>query len=96
MSQDEITGAIRFRRQTQLVGRTHCRSGDSAASTALQMARRVCPPPQPEERYMERFEAHDIDLNDGSESTGDGNRSMVMDEDKSDGAGICYVKSSNT
>ena len=79
-----MTGAIRFRRQTQLVGRTHC---DSASTTALQMTRRVCPPPQPEERFMERFEAHDIELDnhDEGESMGDKDRrSIAIEEDKSE------------
>ena len=78
-----MTGAIRFRRQTQLVGRTHC---DSASTTALQMARRVCPPQQPEERFMERFEAHDIELDKHDEggSMGDVSRSIVIEEDKSE------------
>jgi len=83
-SRDEMTGAIRFRRKTQLVNRTPGLSGDSASTTGLQMARRGCPPPQPEERYMERFEAHDIALDDESESMGEGNRGIAMGDDKSE------------
>jgi len=85
-SQDDMTGAIRFRRKTQLVRRTPCRSGDSASTTALQMARQACPPPQPEEHYMERFEAHDIALDDEGESMGDGNRGIAKEDDKSETA----------
>ena len=83
-----MTGAIRFRRKTQLVNRTPGLSGDSASTTALQMTRRVCPPSQPEERYMERFEAHDIGLDDESESMGDGNRSIAMEDDKPETASV--------
>jgi len=83
-SQDEATGEIRFRRQTQLVGRSDGHSRDSASTTALPMARRSRPQLQSEERYVERFEAHDIALDDESESMRDGNRSIVLEDDKSE------------
>jgi hypothetical protein len=49
------------------------------------MARRAaCSPPQREERFMERFEAHEIGLDGVSESTGDENRGKAVDHDKSE------------
>ena len=37
---------------------------------------------------MERFEAHDIGLDDENESMGDGNRSIVKEDDKSETAWV--------
>jgi len=82
-SRDETTGEIRFRRQTQLIARTDGPDGDTASTTALPMGRLVRPQPQPEERYVERFEARDIVLDDESESMRDTKRSMVTEDDKS-------------
>ena len=71
-SRDETTGEIRFRRQTQFVNRGDSQdgaSGDVASSTALPMGRLVrTQQPPVEERYVERFEARDIELDDDSES----------------------------
>jgi len=83
-SQDEATGEIRFRRQTQLVGRSDGHSRDSASTTALPMARRSRPQLQSEERYVERFEAHDVALDNESESMRDGNHSIILEDDKSE------------
>jgi hypothetical protein len=81
-SRDDTTGEIRFRRQTQLVGRassTGAASGEVASSTALPMGRLVrTQQPPVEERYVERFEARDIELDDDSES----------DKKRSSGIGI--------
>lgn len=83
-SRDETTGEIRFRRQTQFVnptGSTGGASGEAASSTALPMGRLVrTQQPLVEERYVERFEARDIELDDDSES--DKKRSIVTDDDK--------------
>jgi len=79
-SRDETTGEIRFRRQTQLVGRADAQAGDTASTTALPMGRLVRAQPQPEERYVERFQARDIDLDDDSER--DAKRSIVTVDDK--------------
>jgi hypothetical protein len=60
-------------------------SGDRASSTALPMGRLVrTQPPLVEERYVERFEARDIELDDDSESMPDKKRSIAIDEDKSE------------
>src|SRR5260221_5630262 len=67
-SRDETTGEIRFRRQTQLIARTDAPGGDTASTTALPMGRLVRATPQPEDRFVERFEARDIVLDDESES----------------------------
>ena len=84
-SQDEATGEIRFRRQTQLVvGRSSRQSGDSSSTTALPMARRSRPQQPPEDRFVERFEARDIVLDHESESMRDGSHSIVMKDDKSE------------
>ena len=81
-SRDETTGEIRFRRQTQFVARGEGQ-GDSASSTALPMGRLVRTQPQPEERFVERFEARDIELDDDSESVPDKKASIAtMDDDK--------------
>jgi len=82
-SRDEATGEIRFRRQTQLIARTDDPAGDTASTTALPMGRLVRAPPQPEERFVERFEARDIVLDDESESIRDLKRSMATEDDKS-------------
>jgi hypothetical protein len=57
-------------------------SGEAASSTALPMGRLVrTQQPLVEERYVERFEARDIELDDDSES--DKKRStIVIDDDK--------------
>jgi hypothetical protein len=84
-SRDETTGEIRFRRQTQLVVRTDgpSPSGDTASTTALPMGRLVRAQPQPEERYVERFEARDIVLDDEYESMRDVKHSMATEDDRS-------------
>jgi hypothetical protein len=46
------------------------------------MGRLVRTQPQAEERFVERFEARDIELDDDSESMPDKKRSMAMEEDK--------------
>jgi hypothetical protein len=81
-SRDETTGEIRFRRQTQLVCRADTQAGDTASTTALPMGRLVRPPPQPEERYVERFEARDIELSDDNESDAKRQGSIVTVDDK--------------
>jgi len=48
------------------------------------MARRSRPQLQSEERFVERFEAHDIVLDNESESMRDGNHSLVLEDDKSE------------
>ena len=78
-SRDEATGEIRFRRQTQFVTRAEGQS-DSASSTALPMGRLVRTQPQAEERFVERFEARDIELDDDSESMPDKKRSIGDDK----------------
>ncbi|KAH9958770.1 hypothetical protein BC827DRAFT_1269365 [Russula dissimulans] len=82
-SRDETTGEIRFRRQTQLVAR-HDGQGasDTASTTALPMGRLVRTQPQVEERYVERFEARDIELDDDSESMRDAKPSIGIEDDK--------------
>lgn len=89
-SRNETTGEIRFRRQTQLLARTDGPVGDTASTTALPMGRLVRPQPQPEERYVERFEARDIMLDDES-SMRDMKRSMATEDDKS-GAEWAHAK----
>ncbi|KAI0298452.1 hypothetical protein B0F90DRAFT_702538 [Multifurca ochricompacta] len=72
-SRDETTGEIRFRRQTQFVTRTDGGHGvDTASTTALPMGRLVRTQQQPDERFVERFEARDIELDDDAESMRDG------------------------
>jgi len=78
-SRDETTGEIRFRRQTQFVTRTEGQA-DSASSTALPMGRLVRTQPQAEERFVERFEARDIELDDDSESMPDKKRPSEDDK----------------
>jgi len=82
-SRDETTGEIRFRRQTQLVNRVDSQgggSGEVASSTALPMGRLVrTQQPVVEERYVERFEARDIELDDDSESMPDKKRSIGLE-----------------
>jgi len=89
-SRDETTGEIRFRRQTQFVPRTEGQ-GDSASTTALPMGRLVRTQPQAEERFVERFEARDIELDDDSESMPDKKPSMAIEDDKSE-AGWAHAK----
>ena len=84
-SQDEATGEIRFRRQTQLVGHTGRQSDHSSSTTALPMTRRSRSQLQSEERFVERFEAKDIVLNHESESMRDGSHSIVMDDKSESG-----------
>jgi hypothetical protein len=94
-SRDETTGEIRFRRQTQLVNRADSHggaSGEVASSTALPMGRLVrTQQPLIEERYVERFEARDIELDDDSESMPDKKRSIAIEDDKSE-AGWVHAK----
>jgi len=78
-SRDETTGEIRFRRQTQYVTRAEGQS-DTASSTALPMGRLVRTQPQAEERFVERFEARDIELDDDSESMPDKKPSIGDDK----------------
>jgi len=82
-SRDETTGEIRFRRQTQFVNRADSQAGahgDVASSTALPMGRLVrTQQPVIEERYVERFEARDIELDDDSESMPDKKRSIGLE-----------------
>jgi len=87
-SRDETTGEIRFRRQTQLVNnRTDGPNGETASTTALPMGRLVRTPQQvAEERYVERFEARDIELDDDSVSIQDVKRSIGTEDDKSSAA----------
>jgi hypothetical protein len=80
-SRDETTGEIRFRRQTQFVARGDGQN-DSASSTALPMGRLVRTQPQAEERFVERFEARDIELDDDNESVPDKKRSIGIEDDK--------------
>jgi len=79
-SRDETTGEIRFRRQTQFIARTDAPTpGNTASTTALPMGRLVRAQPQPDERFVERFEARDIELDDDSES--DAKANMGTDDD---------------
>lgn len=57
-------------------------SGEAASSTALPMGRLVRTQPVVEERYVERFEARDIELDDDSESMPDKKRSIGTVDDK--------------
>jgi len=82
-SQDDTTGAIRFRRRTWAVPRNECRSGSSAFTTALQMAGLSHPMPQSEERFVERFEARDIELDVESKSMRNGNCCIAEEDDRS-------------
>jgi len=94
-SRDETTGEIRFRRQTQFMNRADSAGGHSAevaSSTALPMGRLVrTQQPLVEERYVERFEAQDIELDDDSESMPDKKRSIGIEDDKSE-AGWVHAK----
>jgi hypothetical protein len=47
------------------------------------MGRLVRAQPQPEERYVERFEARDIVLDDECESMRDAKHSMATEDDRS-------------
>jgi hypothetical protein len=86
-SRDETTGEIRFRRQTQLVAPADGPCGDTASTTALPMGRLVRPQAPAEERYseryVERFEACDIMLDNESESIRDLKRSVATEDDRS-------------
>jgi hypothetical protein len=67
-------------------------SGEVASSTALPMGRLVrTQQPLIEERYVERFEARDIELDDDSESMPDKKRSIAIEDDKSE-AGWVHAK----
>ncbi|KAH9969355.1 hypothetical protein BJV74DRAFT_867900 [Russula compacta] len=90
-SRDETTGEIRFRRQTQFITRTDGPGGGGggggggmASTTALPMGRLVRTQPQPEERFVERFEARDIDLDDDGESTRDAKPSIAVEDQEED------------
>jgi hypothetical protein len=50
------------------------------------MARLACPPSEFGERYMERFEAHAIEVDNEGESMRDGSRSMSRQENRSEAA----------
>ena len=78
-SRDETTGAIRFRRRTWAVSRAERQSDGSASTTALRMDRLYRPKPQSEERY----EAGEIELEDESKSTRDGDHSVVVEGKRS-------------
>jgi len=79
-SRDETTGEIRFRRQTQFVRATEGQGCDAAASTALPMGRLVRTQVQVEERFVERFEAHEIELDDDGESSKDAKPGVATDD----------------
>jgi hypothetical protein len=79
-SQDEATGKIRFRRQTQFIKTTEGQGGDAAASTALPMGRLVRMQLPVEERFVERFEAHDIELDDDSDSSREAKPCVATDD----------------
>ncbi|KAH9974553.1 hypothetical protein BGW80DRAFT_1301110, partial [Lactifluus volemus] len=91
-SQDEITGEIRFRRQTQFVTRTDGQTTDMASSTALPMGRLMRSPPQSNGRYVERFEVRDIELDD--ESLRDSAKRSIATEDtgKSETDWVAHAK----
>jgi hypothetical protein len=60
-------------------------SGEVASTTALPMGRLVrTQQPLVDERYVERFEARDIELDDDSESMPDKKRSIATEDDKSE------------
>jgi hypothetical protein len=90
-SRDETTGEIRFRRQTQLVAHDDGNGAGAATSTALPMGRLVRTQLQPEERYVERFEARDIDLDDDSVTTKDAKPSNATDS-KSETDWVAHAK----
>ena len=80
-SRDETTGEIRFRRQTRIVRPTDSNGGNAACSTALPMGRLMRAQQQPvEERFVERFEARDIELDNDSETIKDGKPSITADD----------------
>jgi len=85
-SRDETTGEIRFRRQTRIVKPT-----DSHGIAALPMGRLVRAQPQAEERFVERFEARDIELDNDSETIKDGKPSITTD-DKSETDWVVHAK----
>jgi hypothetical protein len=91
-SRDEMTGEIRFRRQTQFVAPNECNGVVGAASsTALPMGRLVRMQPPLEERYVERFEARDIDLDNDSVTTKDAKPSIATDS-KSETEWVAHAK----
>ena len=55
------------------------------------MARLACPPSEFGERYTERFEAHDIEVDNESESMRDESRSLSRQENKSETASWVHV-----
>ena len=62
---------------------TGAASGEAASSTALPMGRLVrTQQPLVEERYVERFEARDIELDVDDDCESDKKRSIVTDDDK--------------
>lgn len=67
-------------------------SGEVASSTALPMGRLVRTQPAVEERYVERFEARDILLDDDSESMPDKKRSIGTVDDKVEEAEWAHAK----
>ncbi|KAI0270478.1 hypothetical protein BC834DRAFT_967265 [Gloeopeniophorella convolvens] len=87
-SRDETTGEIRFRRQTQFVTRTDGASGDTASTTALPMGRLVRTQPAaaagaaPDARFVERFEARDIELDDADSDTLDAKAVPIAMDDQ--------------
>jgi len=85
-SRDETTGEIRFRRQTQVVTRTDVGHADTASTTALPMGRLVRTQPGSEERYMERFverfEAQEIERDDDSTTVRDAKSGIDIEDDK--------------
>jgi hypothetical protein len=92
-SRDETTGEIRFRRQTQVVTRTDVGHGaETASTTALPMGRLVRTQPGPEERYVERFEAHAIDHDDDSVSMPDGKSGIDIEDDKTVAEWVAHAK----
>jgi hypothetical protein len=96
-SRDETTGEIRFRRQTQVVTRTDVGHGaDTASTTALPMGRLVRTQPGSEERYVERFverfEAQEIEHDDDSMSMPDGKSGIDIEDDKTVTEWVAHAK----
>ncbi|KAH9974552.1 hypothetical protein BGW80DRAFT_1301098 [Lactifluus volemus] len=79
-SRDEMTGEIRFRRQTQFITPSEAQNTEAVTTTALPMGRLVRSQPQLEERYVERFEARDIELDDDSLTIKDAKPSITADD----------------
>jgi hypothetical protein len=75
-----------------LVNRTDGPNGETASTTALPMGRLVRAQQQAaEERYVERFEARDIELDDDSVSIQDAKRSIGIEEDDKSSAATEWV-----